>query len=134
MVDISDLARSPFWKTCGLRLGGGDGADVTLDVEPKVLQYYGTVHGGAIMGLLDAAIGIALNRELPPGKGAVTVEMKISFFRPVSQGSVSGKGSILYRGRTLVTGMGELWDDRGERVAVALGTFRLIDLPPGKTP
>lgn len=128
MVKISDLAEGPFWKTCGMRLGEGDPPEVLLEAKPGILQYYGTVHGGALMGMLDAVIAVALNRELPPEKGAVTVEMKINFFRPVTEGTVSGRGRILNRGRSLVTGMGEIWNDRGERVAVALGTYRVIDL------
>lgn len=131
MVKISDLAEGPFWKTCGMRLGEGDPPEVLLETNPGILQYYRTVHGGALMGMLDAVIAVALNRELPPEKGAVTVEMKINFFRPVTEGTVSGRGRILNRGRSLVTGLGEIWNDRGERVAVALGTYRVIDL---KTP
>jgi uncharacterized protein (TIGR00369 family) len=131
MVKISDLAEGPFWKTCGMRLGEGDPPEVLLEAKPGILQYYGTVHGGALMGMLDAVIAVALNRELPPEKGAVTVEMKINFFRPVTVGTVSGRGRILNRGRSLVTGLGEIWNEKGERVAVALGTYRVIDL---KTP
>jgi uncharacterized protein (TIGR00369 family) len=127
MVRISDLAKGPFWKTCGMRLGEGDPPDVLLDATPEILQYYGTVHGGALMGMLDAAIAVALNRELPPEKGAVTVEMKISFFKPVSQGTVSGRGRILNRGRSLLTGQGELRNEKGELLAVALGTYRIIN-------
>ncbi len=134
MVKISDLAEGPFWKTCGMRLGGKDGADVTLETKREILQYYGTIHGGVLMGMLDAVIAIALNRELPPEKGAVTVEMKINFFKPVTEGSISGKGRILNRGRSLVTGLGELWNEKGERVAVALGTYRIIDIRTKEKP
>lgn len=128
MVKISDLAKGPYWNTCGMRLGGKEDADVTLETRPEILQYYGAIHGGALMGMLDAAIAVALNRELPPEKGAVTVEMKTTFFKPVTEGAVSGRGRILHRGRSLATGLGELWNDKGERVAVALATYRIIDL------
>jgi uncharacterized protein (TIGR00369 family) len=134
MVKISDLAEGPFWKTCGMRLGGKDGADITLETKPEILQYYGTIHGGALMGMLDTVIAVALNRDIPPDKGAVTVEMKINFFKPVTEGSVTGKGRILNRGRSLVTGLGELWNEKGERVAVALGTYRIINLPQKEKP
>jgi acyl-coenzyme A thioesterase PaaI-like protein len=84
-VKTADLAKGPYWNTCGMSLGDKDGADVTLESKPEILQDYGTIHGGLLMGMLDKVITAALNRELPPGKGAVTVEMKINFFKPVQE-------------------------------------------------
>ena len=66
------------------------------------------------MGMLDAVIAVALNRGLPAEKGAVTMEMKTTFFKPVTKGTVSGRGRILNRGRSPGTGLGELRNDKDE--------------------
>jgi len=42
----------------------------------------GTLHGGILCDLADAAIGFAFARTLAPGESFTTLELKINFLRP----------------------------------------------------
>jgi hypothetical protein len=47
----------------------------------------GTLHGGMLCDIADAAMGIAFASTLAPDESFTTVELKINFFRPVWAGT-----------------------------------------------
>jgi acyl-CoA thioesterase len=98
---------------------------VTLELSDRLKQFYGYVHGGALSGLLDSCIAVAVNRQLDPGKGAYTVALDIHFLRPVSDGRLWGEGRVTQKGKRLVVGQGEIKDDQGKLVAFGTATFCL---------
>lgn len=128
MVLPTELAKGAYWLTSNMQLGEGEPPSVLLKITPALHQYYGSLHGGAIAGLLDAAIAVAANHLLPPNQGAVTVEMKINFIRPVTSGTLEGRGQILYKGKWLITGKGEVHNEQGELIAIAIATYRVVTL------
>jgi uncharacterized protein (TIGR00369 family) len=62
----------------------------------------GTLHGGILCDLADAAMGIACATLLEEGESFTTVELKINFFRPVTDALLEARAKVLQRGRTLV--------------------------------
>ena len=91
----------------------------------------GVAHGGAVMTLLDSALGLHAMREaLKEGKGTSTVEMKVNFLRPAKVGTtLITQTQLEFRGRSLVVVSGFAFEEATEkRVALALGTFNLFDL------
>lgn len=128
MVRPRDLASGPYWQHLRMRLDDGEPPRVLMDIDPMIIQVYGKVHGGAIAGLADSAIAVAINSALPPDKGAATVELKLNFLKPVAGGILVGEGKVLSLGKNLVVGQGEIRDETGELVAVALATYRIIDM------
>jgi uncharacterized protein (TIGR00369 family) len=60
----------------------------------------GVVHGGFLCTLLDAAAGCAVHTLLPAGTGPGSVEIKVSFLKPLTAGS----GAIEVRGQALRVG------------------------------
>lgn len=99
-----------------------------MEIAEPVLQVYGKVHGGAVAGLVDSAIAVAVNSVLGPEKGASTVEMKINFLRPASSGILRARGEVLSQGKLLIMGEGRAWDEEGKLVAVAIATFRTFEM------
>ena len=64
----------------------GDGrAPVTLSAGPQHANPMGTLHGGILCDIADAAMGMASASALGPEESFRTVELKINFFRPVWQ-------------------------------------------------
>jgi uncharacterized protein (TIGR00369 family) len=62
----------------------GDGrATVTLSAGPQHANPMGTLHGGILCDIADAAMGMAFASTLAPEESFTTVELKINFFRPV---------------------------------------------------
>jgi uncharacterized protein (TIGR00369 family) len=117
---------SPYYDLLGLRLVelGRGSSRFHLPVKESLLNAGGVVHGGALASLADAAMGVALATLLDPaGERPVTVEMKINFARPVTDGELEAHGRIVQRGRTLALGEARVTDGQGRLAALALGTF-----------
>src|SRR6266478_9104130 len=55
-------------------------ADTEIHANPM-----GTIHGGILCYIADAAMGIAFSSTLEPGEPFTTVELKINFLRPVRE-------------------------------------------------
>ena len=58
-------------------------ATVVLAAGPQHANPMGTLHGGILCDIADAAMGIAFASTLDPDESFTTVELKINFFRPV---------------------------------------------------
>ena len=73
----------------------GEGqAVVTLSAGPQHANPMGTVHGGILCDIADAAMGMAFARTLAPDESFTTVELKINFFRPVWQAPLRAEGTV----------------------------------------
>ena len=73
-------------KTLGMRVVAvGEGtATVEIDADPERHgNQQGTVHGGLICELADAAIGTAHSTLCAEGESFTSIELEIRFFRPV---------------------------------------------------
>jgi uncharacterized protein (TIGR00369 family) len=60
-------------------------AGVTLSAGPQHANPMGTLHGGILCDIADAAMGMALASTLATGESFTTVELKVNFLRPVRQ-------------------------------------------------
>jgi uncharacterized protein (TIGR00369 family) len=79
----------------------GDGVAV-LRCKPDESTYnpLGMVHGGLLCTLLDTAAGCAVHTLLPAGVGYASIEIKVSFLKPLR----AGTGEIEAHGRALKLG------------------------------
>src|SRR5918996_785855 len=78
----------------------------------------GILHGGALIGLADAAGGLCAYLNLPDGaKATATIESKTNFFRPVSSGYVEAVSRVLHQGRSTIVVETDLHDAGGKHVA-----------------
>ncbi len=91
---------APISRMVGLEVVPGDAgmATVHLNVDEKMHNPMGLVHGGVIALLADAAMGIAFGRTLDDQQAFATVEMKTSYLRPISRGRLTAKAELLTRG------------------------------------
>ena len=127
----------PFVEALGMRLWRyADGvAEVSLDVQPSMLNSWQVAHGGVVMTLLDVAMAHAARRSDPVAtgehSGVVTVEMKTTFMRP-GIGRLLGRGALLHRTASMAFCEATVVNPDGERVAHATGTFKYLKrLPVG---
>src|ERR1700740_1558769 len=80
----------------------GDGrATAVLAAGPQHANPMGTLHGGILCDIADAAMGIAFASTLAPEESFTTVELKINFFRPVWQAQLKAEGTVVRRGRSI---------------------------------
>jgi uncharacterized protein (TIGR00369 family) len=82
----------------------------------------GTLHGGVIATLADSAMGFAFASTLAEEESFATLEMKVSFLRPVWRATLTATAVVVHRGRT--TGLVEcrVTDERDRLIAHATCT------------
>jgi uncharacterized protein (TIGR00369 family) len=76
-------------------------AVVELDASEKHTNPMGTLHGGILCDIADAAMGIAYASTLEEGESFTTLELKINFLRPVWNEKLRAVGKVVKRGRTV---------------------------------
>lgn len=101
-------------------------AVVTLAVGPQHANPMGTLHGGILCDIADAAMGMAFASTLAPQESFTTVELKINFFRPVWKASLKAEGKVVRRGRTMGYLECEISDERGQLIAKAASTCLVL--------
>jgi uncharacterized protein (TIGR00369 family) len=106
-------------KLIGFRLTtlDPDRALVEFEPGPQHANPMGTLHGGGLCDIADAAMGMAWIAGLAEGESFTTVEMKINFLRPVRGGKLTAEGKVIRRGRTLGYAECEIRDEAGRLVA-----------------
>jgi acyl-CoA thioesterase len=119
------LESVPFAKLLGIELEEIDAGVATLgfDIRPELKQNHGVVHGGAIASLIDSATAFAIISILKPEEHATTVDLTISYLRPLTQGRAHAVARVLRSGKRLIVVSAELLDDRGTLAATALTTY-----------
>ena len=97
-------------------------AVVELEVTPRHHNPMGTLHGGVICDIADAAMGIAYRTTVGDDDGFTTVELKMNFVRPVISGRVRAAGRLVKGGRRLGLVECDVTDGEGRLVAKGLST------------
>jgi uncharacterized protein (TIGR00369 family) len=116
----------PFADLLGIRIAHREPglARVELDARPDLMNSHQAAHGGVVMTLADVALAVAVMTTDPTSRGAVTIELKVSFLSP-GTGRLVAEGRCLRAGKSLSFSEGEVRDGEGKLVAKALGTFQL---------
>jgi len=97
-----------------------------MNVDEKMHNLSGTMHGGIMGDIADAAMGIALATTLAPSEDFTTIEFKMSFLRPHVRGVLRADGSLAKRGRRIAFTEAVLTNSRREIVARSSGTCLLM--------
>lgn len=82
----------------------------------------GTVHGGIVCDVADAAMGMAYASTLDEGESFTTLELKINFLKPVWSGKLVATGRVVKGGRTVGLVECDVVDDKERLVARATST------------
>src|SRR6201998_2430882 len=104
----------------------GGKATVTLTTGPQDANPMGTLHGGMLCGIADAAMGMAFASTLAPGESFTTIELKINFFRPVWEAQLRAEGKVVRRGSTVGYIECEITDEGGRLVAKAASSCMVL--------
>jgi uncharacterized protein (TIGR00369 family) len=110
--------------------------EVRCAVDESVYSPLGAVHGGLVCTLLDTVAGCAVLSTLPPGAGFTSIELKVSFLRPVVlvSGPLTAIGTVVKAGRRIAFAEGEAVDAAGRGVATASSSSLVFPLLPEDDP
>jgi len=101
-------------------------ATVTLSAGPQHANPMGTLHGGILCDIADAAMGLAFASTLAPEETLTTVELKINFFRPVWRARLRAEGTVVQRGQTMGYVECTITDEENRLVAKAASTCMVL--------
>jgi uncharacterized protein (TIGR00369 family) len=105
----------------------GDGqATAVLAAGPQHANPMGTLHGGILCDIADAAMGMAFASTLAQEESFTTVELKINFFRPVWEARLRATGTVVQRGRTVGYVECTITDEENRLVAKAASTCMVL--------
>ncbi len=101
----------------------GDGHAVALlQTGPQHANPMGTVHGGVLCDLADAAMGMAFASTLAPDESFTTVTLNINFFRPVWQARLRAEARVMNRGKSVGYVECAVTDQDGKQIAKSSST------------
>ena len=107
----------------GWELIAEDQAPGTIEVafrpDEWMLNPQGTVQGGFVAAMLDDTMGPAPVSMTGGKTMPSSVDLTVSFIRPVLPGRVVGHGRVVKAGRSIVFLEGELFDEAGRLLARA---------------
>jgi uncharacterized protein (TIGR00369 family) len=101
-------------------------AVVTLVAGPQHANPMGTLHGGILCDIADAAMGIAFASTLALDESFTTIELKINYFRPVWKAVLTAEGKVVRRGSRVGYVECEITDENAKLVAKAASTCMIL--------
>lgn len=122
----SSQKRPPCTETVGMRLTHVDQAKMIARYEFEAKQDFanptGAIQGGFICAMLDEAMSALAIIVSNVTMNAPTLEMKVSFLRPLFVGKATAEARILKWGKSTCFIEAELFDPAGQLVAKASAT------------
>ena len=122
------MKQIPFNELLGLRVAElhADGLTIECDFRPDLRNGFGTLHGGVTATLADVAAGIATSYMAGSPRSATTVDMKVNYLRPVTEGRISARAVVLRFGSTLSVCRVDLNDEQDRLFAAAMVTYLIL--------
>jgi uncharacterized protein (TIGR00369 family) len=115
---------APIGKLLGLTITSSGAGRATVDFEAsaRYANPMGTLHGGVLYDLADAAMGVAYRSTLAEGETFTTIELKINFLRPVWNAKLRAQARMVRAGKVVGLVECDILDDRQRLVARASST------------
>lgn len=97
----------------------------TCDPDESMYNPIGTVHGGLVCTLLDSVLGCAAQTTLAAGQGYTSLEIKVSYLRPVmaDTGQLTAIGIVTKPGSRAAFADATVVDSAGKLIATASSTL-----------
>jgi uncharacterized protein (TIGR00369 family) len=114
----------PIAELIGFRLEevGVGRAVLSLQAGPQHANPMGTLHGGVLCDVADAAMGEAFVTTLAPDQSFTTMALSINFFRPVRQARLRAEARVINRGKNVGYVECDVIDQDDQHVAKARST------------
>lgn len=119
---------APVGALLGLEIVDSEPGAVTIEMDagPEHANPMGTLHGGIVCDVADAAMGASFASTLEAGESFTTLELSTNFLRPVREETVRAEGAVVHRGRTVGLVECELTNEDGKPVAYAKSTCLVL--------
>ena len=117
----------PYWQTLGLELLEVEPgrAVFAANVRPQLLQN-GVLHGGVLASIADSACAVAAISRVYPANYATTINLQVSYLKPVLEGRFRAVGRCLKAGKNVLFSEAQVFDDREALVCSASSQLLVI--------
>jgi uncharacterized protein (TIGR00369 family) len=121
---VTEEFPAPIGKLLGLRILSIEPGRASIEFEATESHSnpMGTLHGGVLCDLADAAMGAAYRGTLAEGESFTTLELKMNFLRPVWQATLRADARIVSAGKTVGMIECDIIDEKKRLVARASST------------
>ena len=128
MMVRGELPASPVARLIGLELIEAEQGRCVfrLIADERHANPMGTIHGGVLCNLADAALGAAMGTTLDAGQSYTTLELSINFLKPVWKATLTASGRIVKRTRRIGLSECDITDQEGGLVARAKSTCLVL--------
>src|SRR6185503_11179600 len=112
----------------GMRLASFSAGEalVELDATAAHGNPMGTVQGGVLAAVADAAMGWAYMTTLGEGESYTTLEIKMNFLRPVRAGRLEARARVRNAGRTVGLIECDVLAEGGKAAAYSVSTCMVL--------
>lgn len=124
------LPPPPMARLIGFQMRTAEPGRIVMELDPdeSLENTIGLLHGATAAALLDTAMGCAIATMQPAGQTSVTLDLKLTYLRPLSvrSGTVSAEGKVVKLGRQASYAEGFVRDGAGNLAVHATATFTMI--------
>ncbi|WP_407164922.1 PaaI family thioesterase [Bradyrhizobium sp. ORS 111] len=124
------LPPPPMAKLIGFRMSVVEPERIVMELDPheSLENTIGLLHGATAAALLDTAMGCALSTMLPAGQTSVTLDLKLTYLRPLSvrSGTITAEGRVIKLGRQTSYAEGFVRDSKANLAVHATATFSML--------
>ena len=128
------LPEPPMARLIDFRLRIAEPGRIVMELEPheSLENTIGLLHGATAAALLDTAMGCAISTMLPVGQTSVTLDLKLTYLRPLSvkSGTIQAEGKLIKLGRQTSYTEGFVRDGAGNLAVHATATFSMMGESP----
>lgn len=126
---FSRVNTCPYFQLLSIKLKALDWGTSHLEapVEQKHMQPYGMVHGGVCASIIDAACFWAAWTTVVGDAGLTTVELKVNYLAPISEGILIAEGKSIKTGRTLCLSEATVRNQKGAIIAHGTSTLMVLE-------
>ena len=107
---------------------------MTMEIDHRVHQPMGVLHGGASVVLAESAASTGANLNCAEGMAALGQEINANHIRPKVSGVVRAVAVPVHIGRTSQVWIVEIRDEAGKLICTSRCTLAVIQRPPGMAP
>mgnify|MGYP002640088224 FL=1 len=116
---IKAINQGPYFKHLSMpvkEMGMGYSI-VELKVGNEHLNPFGGIHGGVYASVIDTAAYWAAYCELQEGIGLISIDLKIDYLAPISDGIITTKGRSIKIGKSMCLAEATATDGNGKWLA-----------------
>ena len=123
-----DIPEPPVAQVLGFKVVEVEEGRVIIELEAsdRLHNPMGTLHGGILGDIADAAMGYAFVSTLAEDELFTTVEIKLNFLKPIFNSKLRAEGKIIKKGSTVGLLECHIYDEKESLVAHSTSTCMIL--------